>query len=98
MTVVENCPKCGGTHFGSYTCPIVRTTMKLSELKAGDVLIADDGFTCLRAGPHTVEASENGLFIKCDVGRHFLTAQEDRETGELVGFSFDSHKPGQEPK
>jgi hypothetical protein len=19
---VENCPKCGGTHFGSYSCPI----------------------------------------------------------------------------
>jgi hypothetical protein len=41
--------------------------MKLSEIKAGDVLIADGGFTCLHEGERCeVKADEKGeLYVAC---------------------------------
>lgn len=66
--------------------------MKLSDLKAGDIVLTDDGFTCLAEGEHRVEADEDGdLYIPCSDGKHFLSGQEDDETGELVGISSPSH-------
>ena len=74
--------------------------MKLSDLKVGDIIIADDGFTCMKAGPHTVHATDDGdLFVWCkgpedEVGNfpyapthHLLEGQEDEPGGELVGLS-----------
>jgi len=54
---------------------------KLAELKAGDVVVADDGFTCLPTGPHTVY-EWGGLYVNCNKGRHYLT----HDDGELIGF------------
>jgi hypothetical protein len=61
---------------------------KESEVKAGTVLIADGGFTCIKEGAHLV-AQENwgGLFVPCthDGGKHYLDGQID--DGEVyIGF------------
>lgn len=64
--------------------------MQLSDLKIGDVVYTDDCFTCLKQGiPHTVYGGADGLFIRCDDGKHFLEGQEDDETGELIGISSE---------
>lgn len=66
--------------------------MKLSDLKAGDIVQTDDGFTCLPEGQHRVEADDEGeLYIHCSDGKHFLSGQEDEETGELIGLSRPFH-------
>ena len=63
--------------------------MKLSDLKSGDTVIADEGFTCLKPGPHVVKSDEkNCLYVCCEEGSHFLDGQEDK-TGNLIGFSFE---------
>jgi hypothetical protein len=60
--------------------------MKFSDLKAGDEVIADAGFDCLRAGTHKVESDSAGLFIPCKKGRHYLSGQEG-DDGDLIGLS-----------
>ena len=61
--------------------------MKLTELKVGDVIIADSGFTCLKAGKYRVKVNSTGdLYINCTEGKHFLTGQLDNDD-ELVGLS-----------
>lgn len=37
--------------------------MKLSDIKAGDVIMVDDGFVALQAGPHIVGEGQEGPFI-----------------------------------
>ena len=59
---------------------------KLKELKAGDVVYTDAGFTCLDAGKHHVHEDEDGLYIKCDEGRHYLEGQIN-DHGTLSGVS-----------
>ncbi len=62
--------------------------MKLSEVKAGDVIVADGGFTCIRdKAVLTVKKDIGGLFVLCDQGTHMLDGQLD-ESGNLVGFSI----------
>lgn len=73
---------------------------KLADLKAGDKLKADAGFTCLCDGEvTTVESDEGGLFVRCSAGegdygqpatalrdqRHYLDGQEG-DDGECVGM------------
>lgn len=74
---------------------------KLDDLKPGDKLVADGGFTCLKAGEVvTVEKDGDGLFVRCcahddgDYGhpvndsrneQHYLDGQEG-EGGECVGL------------
>jgi len=65
----------------------MRQYAKLSDVKAGDKLIADSGFTCIGANEIvTVQADDDGhLFVPCDHGRHHLDGQaDDGET--LVGL------------
>ena len=39
---------------------------KLDQIKAGDVLIADGGFTCMSDGEVvTVKSDDGGLFVRC---------------------------------
>jgi hypothetical protein len=73
--------------------------MKLSELSAGDLVLADDGFICLKTGAYTVQADADGkLFIPCDEGKHFLDGQVDFKDPEmLVGITKTAivpHEPG----
>jgi hypothetical protein len=69
--------------------------MQLSDIKAGDAIQLDAGFTCRAAGPVEVKAAADGkLYFDCagpdaDAGhghKHFLDGQED-DSGELVGIS-----------
>ena len=63
------------------------TFVKFADVKVGDVLVADGGFTCMPAGLRTVEVDEAGhLFIPCAAGSHYLNGQLN-ENDELVGLS-----------
>lgn len=57
----------------------------LSEVRAGDVLIADAGFTCCAPGPVTIRLDDTGLWFSCHDGCHYLDGQED-ERGMLIGL------------
>lgn len=47
------------------------------NVKAGDDLITDDGFTCLPAGKvRRVHEDDGGLYIKCKEGHHYLDGQD----------------------
>lgn len=56
--------------------------MKLSDLKAGDQIKTDDGFSCMSEGLHVVEWDNyNGWFVRCSEGKHCLDGQEDERGG-----------------
>ncbi|MGF6434306.1 hypothetical protein [Bradyrhizobium elkanii] len=61
--------------------------MKLSDIKAGDTIYTDAGFTCTPAGKHVVKSDNGDLYIECDHGKHFLSGQEDEQGSDLVGIS-----------
>jgi hypothetical protein len=57
-----------------------------SEVKPGDRLICDGGFTCVPAGKRVkVMEAPNGLYFKCKEGRHYLDGQLG-DNGELIGL------------
>lgn len=58
--------------------------MKLTELKSGDIVTLDAGFTCMTPGPQTVAQDQNGLYVECEHGHHYLDGQEGFD-GHLVG-------------
>ena len=62
--------------------------MKRIDLKAGDLVQTDTGFTCMPAGKHVVHENCYGLFIHCTHGNHYLVGQVDGESDELVGISY----------
>lgn len=72
-----------------------RTATKLSELKPGDVLIADGGFTCLLNGEACpVKAASSGnLYIPCADGQHFLDGQLDHDGDSLLGLRLAEQVP-----
>ena len=47
---------------------------KVSEIKAGDKVRLDAGFTCHEAGVVTIKA-DDGLYFECDEGHHYLSGQ-----------------------
>lgn len=62
--------------------------LKLIDIKAGDTLVADGGFTCIAEGA-VLEVKDNGdgfLYVPCRRKRHYLDGQTNLE-GEVVGFS-----------
>jgi hypothetical protein len=61
------------------------TKVKLSDLEAGDIIIADGGFTCMKAGLKKVYTADGGLYVKCNQGRHYLVGQLDSD-GTLSGM------------
>lgn len=61
--------------------------MKLSDVKVGDTIIADGGFTCMAPGLKVVAEDDGGLFVSCDDGHHYLEGQLAFDgSGALVGF------------
>ena len=62
---------------------------KENEVVVGTKLIADGGFTCLRAGDVlTVDIDDHGgLFVPCDAGQHRLDGQLD-DGDEYIGFQL----------
>ncbi len=62
--------------------------MKLSDLKVGQTVKLDNGFTCISSRLVTVfKDNEDCFFFICTEGKHYLDGQED-ETGELVGINY----------
>ena len=66
--------------------------MKLSDLKPGDKLKADSGFSCIEPNAICIVQEIDGrLFVKCTSGHHFLDGQTepmDDPHGEMVGFTY----------
>lgn len=60
--------------------------LKIDDVTAGMVLVADGGFTCMAEGPKVVGEDQDGLFVPCDCGRHYLEAQVVDPPGILIGF------------
>lgn len=58
--------------------------VKLADLKDGDVVQLDDGFTCHSAGQCEVHDDGGRLYFRCSEGRHYLDGQCD-EHGTCVG-------------
>ena len=70
----------------------------LKEVKEGDILIADGGFTCLKDREEVevkrhVDPTRNGysspdegLYVPCSAGRHYLDGQWNEEEEAYVGF------------
>jgi hypothetical protein len=71
---------------GAFPLSKEQMKMKWSDLKEGMVVYADDGFTCLREGPHIVKSDDGGFYLDCDEGTHHLDAQLDEE-GYVVGLT-----------
>ena len=61
--------------------------MKYQDLKPGDTVILDGGFTCHPPGPVTVKEGTEGLYFDCASGQHFIDGQKD-EDGTLIGLSW----------
>ncbi len=61
--------------------------VRMADLKAGDVLIADAGFSCIPEGEVIVNGDEAGLYFECAEGRHRLDGQEDEPGGYLSGLT-----------
>lgn len=64
------------------------TSVRIDEVKPGDRLVPDDAFDCLEEGvPVEVRKDEDGLYVCCADGSHYLDGQLDFDSGEfLIGF------------
>lgn len=59
--------------------------MKLTDLKPGDTIRLDGGFTCHAGGEAVVKSDDTGnLYFDCDDGQHLLDGQIGPD-GELIG-------------
>ncbi len=65
-----------------------RPYARLSEVKAGDTLEADDNGVCISAGTYTVMP---GLYIICRKGKHYLNGQLSTDGVHLIGLYPCSH-------
>lgn len=60
----------------------------ISDITEGDLLVTDGGFTCISKNQtRPVKKDEEGLFINCLNGKHYLNGQTD-DQGNLVGLSL----------
>ena len=61
-----------------------------NEVKEGDKLVADGGFTCLKQGQvgTVVRTGTGDLAIPCDNGHHTLDGQVDDEGAVILGLSL----------
>ncbi len=62
--------------------------VKLSELKDGDIIVSDGSFICVGVGDRVVhKAEDDQLYVKCEMGDHYLYTFTHWETGHLFGFN-----------
>lgn len=59
---------------------------KLSELRVGEPIELDEGFTCTKSGRARVREDETGLHFICAEGKHYLDGQCDGD-GYCIGVS-----------
>ena len=63
--------------------------IKVEDLKVGDKVIADGGFTCLDEGQECEVMKydfDEGFYVKCSRGEHSLIGQLNDEESYYVGF------------
>lgn len=60
----------------------------INKLKPMQIIVADDGFTCMKAGPKVVRADDGGLFVECGHGHHYLEGQVETNRGTVIGFTL----------
>lgn len=61
--------------------------MKLKDIKPGQTVTTDTGFTCMGPGPKLVKETPQGdLYVECNDGHHLLDGQIG-ENGHLIGIS-----------
>lgn len=60
--------------------------MKITDIKEGDLITLDGGFTCAKAGQVLVHKDSQGLFFQCDEGHHYIEGQLDEEC-DLIGIT-----------
>lgn len=70
-----------------------RTYVKLSNVRAGDILLCDSDFSCMRSwSKHKVyqaktRRGKSGLYVRCVSGQHFLDGQLSfRDHESLIGL------------
>ena len=65
-----------------------REWARVDQTKAGTMLIADGGFHgCIREGAVlTVEEDDDGLYVPCGHGNHYLDGQENDAGSHFVGL------------
>lgn len=51
-----------------------RPYAKLSELRVGDKVMVDGGFSCMHDGDVKIVKEKDGLYIDCRYGHHHLHA------------------------
>jgi hypothetical protein len=55
-----------------------RSRARIGYVRQGDILECDAGFTCMdRGSQHVVHKADDGLYIECREGRHYLVGQVD---------------------
>ena len=54
-----------------------RPWAKLSELKPGDTIELDAGFSCAHLGPREIVKDARGFYFICAQGSHYLDGQAD---------------------
>ncbi len=72
-----------------------RAYAKLSELKAGDEIELDDGFTCASAGKKIVKETPYGLAFDCSEGdgSHTISGQADDGEHCIGIYKIRASKP-----
>jgi hypothetical protein len=67
----------------------MRQFASVHEVKEGSILVADDGFTCLRNGEVlTVQKDEEGLYVPCCDGQHYIDGQISDDGKTYVGLTL----------
>lgn len=69
-----------------------RPWASVSETKEGSVVECDGDFTCLKEGDRrTVKRDEDGLYIDCAAGQHYLDGQFDGAHKFYIGLYLVSN-------
>ncbi|HKK38413.1 MAG TPA: hypothetical protein VJ949_03300 [Cryomorphaceae bacterium] len=66
--------------------------LKYEDLKNGMNVHADGGFTCMHEGTKRVYSDEDGFYLKCDDGKHYLDGQIVGDNDEMVGITLPQSK------
>jgi hypothetical protein len=62
--------------------------MKLTDLKEGQFVKVDSGFSCMKEGVKKVYQNDKGFYVLCSHGKHYLDGQEDEKGSDLVGVDW----------
>ncbi len=64
-----------------------REWARLSQLAVGSKVECDSGFDCIEAGAVlTVQQDEDGMYVACHCGRHYLNGQLETNGDSLIGM------------